>query len=135
MSAYVHTSDDCGTPKKIFSLGGGPFNFGGGKQNAADMGIPKNPAIVYANGQYYETAIEGGRPFYFSVTGGQQGGVCYLTGSFAPLPGSDYEVTYKSDQSSCYLKVERLDVRDGHIVVSRELTAKQRPTACTFFWN
>jgi hypothetical protein len=135
MSAYVHKSDECGTPNKIFGLGGGPFNFGGGKKDASDLGMPKAPSTSYTQGQYYETAIKGGERFFFSVTGGQRAGVCYLTGSFEPEAGGDYEVTYASDQRSCRLRLSKLTVDDGRVIAAPVPTIKQRASACTSFWN
>lgn len=135
LSAYAHSSENCGTPKKIFGLGGGPFNVGGGKKSEADIGMPKDPYITYAPGQYYETRIEGGRRFFFSLAGRQRAGTCFLSGSFEPVAGADYDVIYSADQLNCSLNVSRITVNNGRVGGTPVPTARQRAHACTFFWN
>ncbi|KGQ20778.1 hypothetical protein LF41_1318 [Lysobacter dokdonensis DS-58] len=136
MNAYVHDgSDKCGTPKKIFSMGGGMFNFGGGKKADGDIGMPKDPATTYVPGRYYETRVPVDKRFDFTVAGGERDGQCFLSGSFQPEANALYEVTYKTDRFKCYVRVDRLVADNGAVSRSRETTAHMRSRPCTAFWN
>lgn len=100
-----------------------------------DIGMPKDPYITYKPGQYYETQVEGGKRFFFTVAGGDRFGTCYLSGSFEPITGVDYDIIFSSDPRNCSLNVSRITVKDGRVGGVPVPTAKKRAIACTSFWN
>jgi hypothetical protein len=135
MSVYAHDNETCGTPKKVVGLGGGMWNWGGGKKARGDIGMAKDPAVQYVIGQYYETTVEAGKRFHFTVTGGEDYKVCYVSASLLPEAGNEYEVTYTTSQAMCRLKLEKIALQDASLIRVREASGMQRDTPCTFFWN
>lgn len=134
LSVYAHAGDACGTPRKIVGLGGS-FNFGGGKKSQGDIGLPKDERESYVQGHYYETTVVAGQRFHFTVAGGEVGGVCYLSGSFLPEPGANYEVRYTASPERCHLSIDRIHADGTHLRRQPEASGKQRTPSCTFFWN
>lgn len=135
MNVYAHNNEKCGTPKKIVGIGGGIFNMGGASEKNADIGMSKDPSGQYAAGQYFETTVDAGSRFHFTVTGGERNSICYVSSSFLPEPQAEYEVTYSTDMTYCYVSIERISPVGTTFERAPEPSSEQRPKACSFFWN
>ncbi len=131
---YAHRDDSCDGARKMKQMGG-LIAFGGRNFDDAEQGMPKDPAIRYRERRYFETRIPANAPFMFTVASGENNRVCFVTGTFLPAPDAQYEVAYDTEARYCVVTVDRIDFSSGTFVRTHEPSTKQRPVACSFFWN
>jgi hypothetical protein len=153
VAAYTHNGDTCSGAKKIKQVGG--WGIGGMDLSDADQGMFKDPKVSYKSGQYFETAVSSTGRFYFTVASSENippvseqrvsvvngktvinmSEKCFITSSFVPVQGAQYEVSYVTGLEECHLKIDRISQgKDGFHRVP-ESTSLQRKEACKFFWN
>ncbi len=138
VAAYAHNGDTCSGAKKIMQIGG--FEFGGTDFSKADLGMLKDPKIPYKRGDFFETTVSTSESFHFTVAAsasasGLQHSECYITSSFMPVQGAQYEVSYYTGATKCYLQIDRISLEKERFQRTRESSTVQREKACTFFWN
>lgn len=135
IALYAHPDGTCEEAEKVVGLGG-LINIGGGRDAERDIGMPKDPEVDYVPGRYFETSVQAGQPFHFTVSSASGGvGVCFVSGSFLPRQGVDYEMTHGFDGTTCYVRLERLLAVAGGVKRASEPNQAQRIPACSFFWN
>jgi hypothetical protein len=136
VAVYAHNGDSCSGAKKIKQMGGWGF---GGMDSESNQGMLKDPQKSYKPDHYIETAVSSGERFYFTIMGSQKvvGGSnkCYITSSFMPVQGAQYEVSYYTGATRCYMKIDHISKEKGSFLRTPESTTLQREKACDFFWN
>jgi hypothetical protein len=135
LALYAHPGDTCEEAEKIVGLGG-LFNFGGGRDAQRDIGMPKDPEVDYVPGRYFETSVEAGQRFHYTIVGAGPGATpCFITGSFLPQQGFEYEMSLRVEFDHCSVRLERFSTAGVGFKRSREPSNEQRLPACSFFWN
>ncbi len=135
LALYAHPGDTCEDAQKIVGLGG-LINIGGGRDADRDIGMPKDPEVEYVPGRYFETSVQAGQRFHYTVSSASADArLCFVSGSFLPQQGVDYEMSHGFEGEFCYVMLERLTTVGAGLKRSREPSQTQRQPACSFFWN
>jgi hypothetical protein len=134
VAVYVLSGENrCSDAKKVRLLGG--LQLGGIPDDAVDIGMLKDPKLTYQKNMYVEINVVADRRFNFAFAGHHGFEECFLSMSFLPKTGKQYEISYFTDVTYCHAAVSELSRLGELVQVAEETSVKQNSVTCKRFWN
>ena len=102
----VHANAKCENTQRIRMHSKSDFNTTG--NNAADLGMRKDPSKRYVPTRYVEFAIDASRQNFITVTGNTFSGRCISTVALFPQADHEYEIEFEAREDDCLFQVFRI---------------------------